>query len=70
MDERKKLMLALRDGALAARVSLYTLASEANVSGTVVTRWVNMLNGKGGCVPSLATIGRLERALVAHQARA
>lgn len=70
MDERKKLMLALRDEALAARVSLYTLATEANVSGTVVTRWVNTLNGKKGCVPSLKTIGRLERALAAHQVSA
>lgn len=63
MVDRNQLMLDVRDQALAARISLYTLASEANVSGTSITRWVNTLNGKPGCVPSLATIGKLEGAL-------
>ncbi len=63
MVDRNQLMLDVRDQAIAARISLYTLASEAKVSGTVITRWVNKLNGKKGCVPSLATIGTFERTL-------
>lgn len=65
MVDRNKLMLDVRDQAIAARISLYTLASEAGVSGTSITRWINTLNGKPGNVPSLKTIGKLERALSA-----
>lgn len=67
MVDRNKLMLDVRDQAIAARISLYTLAGEAGVSGTSITRWINTLNGKPGCVPSLKTIGKLEKALASKE---
>lgn len=64
MDERNTLMLAVRERAFAARISLYALATEAKVSGTSITRWIKHLRGdQTGNVPSLATIGKLEKAL-------
>ncbi len=63
MVDRNQLMLDVRDQAIAARITLYTLAKDAKVSGTVITRWINKLNGKDGNVPSLKTIGKLERTL-------
>jgi len=65
MDERNTLMLAVRERAFAARISLYALAAEAKVSGTSITRWIKHLRGdETGNVPSLATIGKLEKALL------
>jgi len=64
MTNRNDLMLAVRERAFAARLPLYTLAERAQVSGTSITRWIKHLNGKpGGCVPSLPTIGKLEKAI-------
>lgn len=63
MDERNTLMLAVRERAFAARMGLYELASSAEVSGTSITRWIKHIRGEAGCVPSLKTIGRLEKAL-------
>lgn len=63
MDDRNHLMQSVKERAFAARITLYALATEAEVSGTVITRWIAKLNGKEGCVPSLKTIGKLERAL-------
>jgi hypothetical protein len=68
MDERNTLMLAVRERAFAARISLYALAAEAKVSGTSITRWIKHLRGdETGNVPSLATIGKLEKALNAME---
>ena len=64
MEERDQLMQAVKARAFAARCSLYEVATEANVSGTVITRWVKyQRKDAGGCVPSLKTIGKFEKAM-------
>lgn len=69
MEDRIQLMQAVKARAFAARCSLYEVATEANVSGTVITRWVRYNRGDGGCVPSLKTIGKFETALTRIEAR-
>lgn len=61
--DRNQLMERVRERAFAARMSLFTLCSEAEVSGTVITRWV-----QGKYTPSLPTIAKLEKRLDAIEA--
>jgi len=63
MDERNQLMEQVRKRTFAARISLYALCKDAGVSGTVITRWIKRNQGGKGYVPSLVTIGKLERSL-------
>lgn len=71
MEERIALMHAVKDRAFAARTNLYSVATEANVSGTVITRWVKHVRGDTDTgVPSLATIGKFEKALDRLESRA
>lgn len=58
--ERENLMMALEYRALAYRVGLSALCARAGVSRTVAYRWKSP---KGRVVPTLETIGRLERKL-------
>jgi predicted transcriptional regulator len=51
-------MEQVRKRAFDCRISLYQLADKANVSGTVMTRWV-----RGTGTPSLATIDKFEKKL-------
>ncbi len=51
-------MERVRERTFAARMSLYTLAKEAKVPATSITRWV-----RGENTPSLSTIGKLEKRL-------
>lgn len=60
--ERKKLMKAVADRALAQRVPLSRVCSEAGISTTVAYRWLNE-----GKPPQLPTIGKLERRLDAME---
>lgn len=65
MSDRNQLMLDIKDQAFAARISLYALAQEAGVSGTSITRWIKYRRGDpSGCIPSLGTIAKLEKALI------
>jgi predicted transcriptional regulator len=56
--DRNTLMEQVRQRAFACRVSLYHLATQAGVSGTIITRWI-----KGSNTPSLVTIDKFERTL-------
>lgn len=63
--DRKELMQAVEQRAFAARITLHALCRRAGISGTTSTRW---LDPACPIVPSLPTIGKLEREIAKVEA--
>lgn len=63
--ERKDLMADIERRAFEARIGLHKLCRDAGLSGTIATRW-----NRGRTAPSLPTIGKLEKMLVAIETAA